>query len=173
MNCLEGSGFPYSIKRTCVAFYVKQMSARSVVHKSLPSPLEIFAIFCRCLSFPLPIFTNDSTSKNCWKYMEYTAILVSTVTITTDWKPKDSAACFGHKNTFVSAFSWFDGKLVSSLQIIWNLKSVKIPEVYIQAYYLTSTASSYRSTKLSVESVTCDYQTDDRIFLLNRRYPFL
>ena len=56
--------------------------------------------------------------------MEYTAISVSTVTITTDWKPKDSA-CFAHKNTLLSASSWYDDKLVSSLQIIWNLKSDK------------------------------------------------
>ena len=62
--------------------------------------------------------------------MEYTAISVSTVTITTDWKPKDSA-CFVHKNTLVSASFWFDDKLVSSLKIIWYLKSDKNRERYI------------------------------------------
>ena len=48
---------------------------------------------------------------------------------------------FAHKNTLVSASSWFDGKLVSSLQIIWNLKSDKNRQGYIQAYYLTSISS--------------------------------
>ena len=64
--------------------------------------------------------------------MDYTAISVSAVTITADWKPKDSA-CFVHKNTLVSASFWFDDKLVSSLQIIWNLKSDKNREGHIQA----------------------------------------
>ena len=54
---------------------------------------------------------------------------------------KDST-CFAHKNTLLSASSWFDDKMFSSLQVIRNSKSDKNREGYIQAYYLNSTSSS-------------------------------